>query len=508
MTAEWGAGPGDSADFSGDGLPEGWALVSIGELCEVNPRGFDEEPDDDDLISQVPMAAVEAETGRMDASAQVRYGDLKKKSLTRFQENDVLFAKITPCMENGKIVVARGLTDGRALGSTEFHVLRSRGSVLPKYLMHYLLQRNVRCVAEQHMSGAVGQRRVPRPYLADLEIPVPPLAEQHRIVAKLDEQLAHIEAGEASIGVADRRKDEFLQVVLAQVLRGKLVTEDISEGEAGALVPDPAALADGPWDVPKSWRWASIGSLFKVAVGATPARDNSEHWTGDIPWVSSGEVAFGRISGTRESISVGSMANPAARIHPPGTVMIAMIGEGRTRGQAAILDIAAAHNQNCASIRVSETQILPEFVYYFLKARYEETRLEASGGNQPALNKSKIQALAIPIPPLGTQRNIVARVQELESDLLDLQEAVTGSRAQASKLRSALLHAAFNGTLVPQDPTDEPASMLLDRIRAQRAAAEAKPTPRKRTPRKPTQAAAPATSGRPVPSGTQEALPL
>lgn len=112
-------GSGAEEDVT-DGLPAGWVRATISDLCDVNPRGFDEEPDDDDLISQVPMAAVEAVTGRMDASMQVRYGDVKKKSLTRFQENDVLFAKITPCMENGKIAKAQGLTGGVRLGVPSF----------------------------------------------------------------------------------------------------------------------------------------------------------------------------------------------------------------------------------------------------------------------------------------------------------------------------------------------------------------------------------------------------
>lgn len=442
----------------------------------------------------------------MDASTQIRYGDFKKKSLTRFQEDDVLFAKITPCMENGKIAKARGLAGGRALGSTEFHVLRSRGAVLPEYMMHFLLQRQVRRAAEHHMTGAVGQRRVPRPYLAELEIPVPPLAEQHRIVAKLDDQLAYIEMGEGSLGIAGTKGKNFLQAVLHDALRGKLVSEDLSEGDAQDLVRDSAALNEGPWDIPDGWRWTTIGSLFKVAVGSTPSRGNSAYWGGNVPWVSSGEVSFARISSTRESITVDSITNPETRIHPPGTVMIAMIGEGRTRGQAAILDIPAAHNQNCASIRVSETAIVPEFVYYFLMARYEETRKEASGGNQPALNKGKVQNLEIPIPPLGTQRNIVARVQELEEDLRGLGEAVTDGWARASRLRNTLLHAAFTGALVPQDPDDEPAFVLLDRIRAQRSSA-VRPAGRKRAPRT-TVPAAPQASGRLVPSGTQEALPL
>jgi type I restriction enzyme S subunit len=159
-------------------LPPGWELASIGDLCLINPRQFGTPPDNDETISFVPMAAMEAGTGRMDASRRVCYGDAQGKSFTLFQELDVLFAKITPCMENGKIGVARGLESGRALGSTEFFVLRSQGAVLPCYLALYLLQLTVRQNAERNMTGAVGQRRVPRAYIEGLPLPVPPLAEQ------------------------------------------------------------------------------------------------------------------------------------------------------------------------------------------------------------------------------------------------------------------------------------------------------------------------------------------
>ncbi|MGW2812538.1 restriction endonuclease subunit S [Streptomyces sp. NPDC001415] len=415
------------------------------------------------------------------------------------RRGDTVFSTVRPYLR--KIAWVPEEFDGE-IASTGFCVLRAGEAIDRRFLFHLASSSEFISRVVEKQRG-VNYPAVRERDILEIEVPVPPLAEQHRIVTKLDEQLVHIHAGEGSLGVADAKGEYFLQAALHDALHGKLVSEDLSEGDAQVLVRDSAALDEGPWDIPDGWRWTTIGKLFKVAVGSTPSRGNSAYWGGDVPWVSSGEVSFARISSTRESITVDSITSPEARIHPPGTVMIAMIGEGRTRGQAAILDIPAAHNQNCASIRVSETAILPEFVYYFLMARYEETRREASGGNQPALNKGKIQNLEIPIPPLGTQRNIVARVQELEEDLRGLREAVTDGWARASKLRNALFHAALTGALMPQDPDDEPASVLLVRNRAQRSA-EVKPVRRMRTSR----TTAPQASGQPVPTGTQETLPL
>src|SRR5207245_2411142 len=116
-------------------------------------------------------------------------------------------------------------------------------------------------------------------------------------------------------------------------------------------------------------------------------------------WVSSGEVAFCRILRTRETISPQAVTSPD-RLHPAGTVLLAMIGEGKTRGQAAILDVPAAHNQNSAAIRIDQSQCTPEWLFYVLMGRYEETRRAGSGAQQPALNRARVAALSVPLPPL------------------------------------------------------------------------------------------------------------
>lgn len=181
--------------------------------------------------------------------------------------------------------------------------------------------------------------------------------------------------------------------------------------------------------------------------------------------------------------------------------MIAMIGEGKTRGQCAILDIEAAHNQNCASIRVSETRILPEYIYLVLECNYLQSRKASSGGNQPALNKAKVESIPVPLPPLATQRHIVGMVGEA-SHVFDRNRAeLNRSVLRASHLRRALLHRAFTGRLVPRDPTDEPASVLLDRIRAERAAQGVKPQRRRRVAAKTGNAGPPpAAKAKPIPT--------
>ncbi len=226
-------------------------------------------------------------------------------------------------------------------------------------------------------------------------------------------------------------------------------------------------LAELP-ELPEGWGWVKLGEVFNVYVGSTPSRKRADFWNGDISWVSSGEVAFCRIKETKEKITRMGYENASTEIHPIGTVMLAMIGEGKTRGQAAILDIEASHNQNTAAIRVSETGCSTGFVYQYLVYQYELTRKIGSGNNQKALNKERVSDLIFPLCCIDEMDEVVRRIDEKLSEVDQLELTLTTSLQQAEALRQSILKKAFSGQLVPQDPHDEPASALLARIRAER----------------------------------------
>jgi len=163
-------------------IPTPFELAPLGSICDLNPRlPKESRPADTDLVSFVPMAAVDEESASISA-AEIRAYSAVKKGFTPFRDNDVLFAKITPCMENGKVALATGLHGGIGFGSTEFHVLRASARVLPEWLRYYVLRPSFRSQAKRRMSGAVGQQRVPAEFLSESLIPIPPVDEQRKLV--------------------------------------------------------------------------------------------------------------------------------------------------------------------------------------------------------------------------------------------------------------------------------------------------------------------------------------
>ena len=177
--------------FSGAGLVE----TKLAVVAEINPRKDFGTSKGSDEVSFVPMEAVDETTGTI-TGKQTRKMSAVSKGYTFFRDGDVIFAKITPCMENGKCAVARDLKNAMAFGSTEFYVVRANASVLPEYLWHFLRQESVRREAQKHFTGAAGHKRVPKQFLEELNIPIPfkggepDLTEQKRIVDELSMVLA------------------------------------------------------------------------------------------------------------------------------------------------------------------------------------------------------------------------------------------------------------------------------------------------------------------------------
>jgi len=383
---------------------------------------------------------------------------------------------------------------------TELYDSRLLWYALPGYLKK--INEHTSAVTVKHLSSRT---------IKNIPLPLPPFAEQKRIVNKIDELFSSIEAGERAIERARVRLVRYRKSILKAAVTGELTRDwreqNPSEETAQALLTriltarydswetlelakldaknKPHPQTEKEWEkfraryktpitpfvehepnLPKNWIWSSFGQVFDVFTGATPSRKEDHYWEGSIPWVSSGEVSFCKIRRTKECISKEGFNNSSVKLHPIGTILLAMIGEGKTRGQCAILEVEATNNQNAAAIRVSQTPILPMYIFYFLNQRYELSRSEGQGGNQPALNGGKVSKMMFPLPPILEQNEIVSRVEEVLSKANAVEATLKVQTRAAKALKQAVLKTAFEGKLVPQNPNDEPARELLKRIKA------------------------------------------
>ena len=286
-------------------------------------------------------------------------------------------------------------------------------------------------------------------------MPLAPAAEQTRIANQLDTLLARVQACNDRFDAIPTLLKRFRQTVLDAALNGAFLD--------GAAVVKP--------ELPK----VSISTIASVGTGSTPLRSNSQFFASSgTPWITSSATSAAVVTSANEFVTPAAISAHRLKLFPKGTLLVAMYGEGKTRGQVAELGIAATINQACAAIVVNESKVVRAYVKLALQANYLNMRELAEGGNQPNLNLSKVKEFEIPLPSLADQTEIVRRVVALFAVADRIEAHCTAARAQAQRLTPLVLAKAFRGELVPQDPTDEPASALLARIASSNTAVAGK----------------------------------
>ena len=215
---------------------ESWEEKNLGDVCTVNPKKIDAKNLDDNLeVSFVPMAAVSDVFGEI-VNHEVKNLQDVRTGFTNFSEGDVIFAKITPCMENGKSAIVGPLVNDIGYGSTEFYVLRCKEELYNKYLYHMVRNTTFRAEAKAVMTGAVGQQRVPKTFLQEYQLLLPSLPEQHEIVRLIDALLARERAAQQAAEQALASIDLMKKSILARAFRGELGTNKASEASALELL--------------------------------------------------------------------------------------------------------------------------------------------------------------------------------------------------------------------------------------------------------------------------------
>lgn len=253
-------------------LPPGWTEARLSEVVEINPPNPEIPPDDDTPVSFVPMAAVQVMAGGIDTSETRPWREVRK-GYKRFQDGDVLFAKITPCMENGKLAVAKGLHNGVGAGSTEFHVLRPSAAIRPDLLAYYLLRDDFRAAARSKMKGTAGQLRVPEQFLEAQTLPVPPSRDQKRLAETIDSYFTRLDDVTATLERVRRNLKRYRASILKAAVEGRLVPTEAELARAQGRDYEPASVLLERILAERRRRWED-GELARMkAAGKVPTTD-------------------------------------------------------------------------------------------------------------------------------------------------------------------------------------------------------------------------------------------
>lgn len=389
--------------------------ANLSHIAELNPK-MPQSVTPDTHVSFVPMSAVSAEAARTIDVEWRFYSDVSK-GYTPFLNGDILVAKITPCFENGKIAQAT-LSHSIGFGSTEFHVVRPNdGEVDARYLLHFLRQGSVRRDGERRMTGSAGQRRVPEHFLGSLEIPLPPLPEQRRIAAILDQ----------ADGLRTKRRAAIAQPdTLAQSIFFDMFLS--------------SARGSGPF------AWEPLGhSLCFVTSGS---RGWAKYYsTSGARFVRSMDVLMNSIA-NEDVAFVNPPNNAEARrtvVHA-GDVLLTITGSvGRVVVAPQCLE-GAYISQHVAILRLNRGRLLPTFVAHFLAAdQGGQRRIAAAqyGQTKPGLNLEQIRGIEIPVPTIDLQCEFERRVWATDG----LRAKHLHSLAHLDALFASLQHSAFRGEL-------------------------------------------------------------
>ncbi len=397
-------------------------VVPLSEAVEVNPK-LDRSSLSEDLdVSFVPMAAVEAATGGIDVTTTRKYAEVKK-GYTHFREGDVLFAKVTPCMENGKMAIARQLRNGVGFGSTEFHVLRPRAGVDARYIYYFVSSQTFRKEASGHMTGAVGLRRVPRAFLEDSVIPLPHIDEQRRIVAELEKQFSRLDEAVANLKRVKANLKRYKASVLKDAVEGRLVPTEANWAKA-KLGEIALSVRNGYSHKPDS---ESGTRIFRISA-VRPMELNAD----DVRYLSGqpsdyesflaieGDVLFTRYNGSRDYVGVCAQV-PAGL---PPTV----------------------YPDKLIRVRVPTSVLLPAFVVIAASTGrgrdFIESMIRTTAG-QSGVSGTDIKAIPLTIPTLSEQVRIVAEADRRLSLVRGVEAEVEANLKRAERLRQSVLRKGF-----------------------------------------------------------------
>jgi type I restriction enzyme S subunit len=374
-----------------------WPIRQFGEICDRVQAAASPSSDGTRLYLGLEHlgSGFPSLVGR-GTEADVRSGK------TTFQPNDVLFGKLRPYLRKSVRVRETGIC------STDILVFRPKAETDPDFLC-LLTHTDAFVDHAKATTSGVQHPRTSWASLREFKQACPPLPEQQKIAAVLGVVQRAMEQQERLLALTAELKKTLLHQLFTQGLPS---SAKATEGRHH----EPQKQTDiGP--VPESWEVGKVGDAAKIQSGGTPSRDTPENWDGGtIPWVKTGEIDYCVIRDTEEKITPAGLASSAARLFPAGTLLMAMYGQGVTRGRVAILGIDATTNQACASITPhDEQEVSSRFLYHWFEYHYENLRKLGHGANQRNMNAALIRGFPLAYPPPSEQAQIVASLSALDA---------------------------------------------------------------------------------------------
>lgn len=415
-------------------MKEDWIEVALGELCHLS-QGV-QVPKDRQFSENTPDRV------RFLRIVDFTQGNEEPRFIERPKEVNIVSKNDISMVRYGTVgFVCTGLEG--AIANNIFRIIpniKIENSFLINFLKSSLFKSKI-------IPKGATMQALNFGLIKPVSIPIAPLVEQQAIVNKIEELFSSLDSGIADLKKAQDQLKIYRQAVLKKAFEGDYPQKKIIE------------IAD-------------------VNTGATPKRGNAKYWeSGTIPWVTSTVVNHEYVNEPSELITNTAIKETNCKIIPKGSLLVAMYGEGKTRGKCSELNIDAATNQALASITMSdENKDSKKFLKLFLLKNYEEIRLLSSGGVQPNLNLTIVKNTVVPFPSANEQHQIVQEIESRLSVCDAVEQSITESLDKAQALRQSILKKAFEGKLLSEeeiakckaDKDYEPASVLLEKMKTEK----------------------------------------
>ena len=442
-------------------LPDGWAESTLGEL--VQPRGERADPQTLGDMTFVGMDQVEPGTGRL---LQTRPVDELKSAVALFRKGDILYGRLRPHLNK----VHHVEFDGAA--SAEFIVMPPSDAVYQPYLVKTLQQPYFVRVATRLSTG--DRPRVKFENLADVEIPLPPLAEQRRIVAKLDSLLASSRRAHEELSRVQVLVHHYRRRVLTAAFSGRLAIDDsgVSRGLPDQFGRSPG---DSRAAIPSDWRLERLGDIAEIQAGlALGKKRKSGEKLVEVPYLRVANVQRGHLDlGDVRTVQATEMEIERLALRP-GDILMNEGGDRDKLGRGWVWQGSidpCIHQNHVFRVRLVEPDYPPRYVShyanelgraYFFSAGTQTTNLAS-------ISKSRLSALPIPLAPRDWAVRIVQMIEDAFARIESLERECQRAERLLDNFERTILHNGLEGRLVVQDPNDEPATVLLQRLRDARA---------------------------------------